>query len=242
MSKILIIGGNRFVGKEIAKKLYDTGHEVTVLNRSGTKPFSECNVIRMNRKDLTKKLVSQEIIIDMCAYNTNQVKSLLKSLKGHKLKQYIIISSIASEYPFFGEYGKNKAEIETFLRFETNIPWVILRPTYIIGKNDPHKRLDYFLDCIKNGKSIVVDKLGSEKISFVFVEDVAQVIYKVISRKIINKTYNVCNDDQVSIVEFIDLIFKIIGKKTGIRHTRKDGAIFIQEVNLIFQKKILMEF
>ena len=64
------------------------------------------------------------------------------------------------------------------------------------------------------------------------------VIYKVISRKIINKTYNVCNDDQVSIVEFIDLIFKIIGKKTGIRHTRKDGAIFKDEL-CIFSNQLV---
>ena len=40
--RILIIGGNRFVGKLVTKELYTQGHDITVLNRTGTSPV-ECN-------------------------------------------------------------------------------------------------------------------------------------------------------------------------------------------------------
>ena len=36
--RILIIGGNRFVGKKLTKRLIKESHNVTILNRSGTGP------------------------------------------------------------------------------------------------------------------------------------------------------------------------------------------------------------
>ena len=36
--KILVIGGNRFVGKKLVTRLVNDSHKVTVLNRSGTGP------------------------------------------------------------------------------------------------------------------------------------------------------------------------------------------------------------
>ena len=238
MSKVLIIGGNRFVGKLVAKQLYNQNHQVTVLNRSGNKPFNKCSVIKMDRIDLEKIPDMPEIVIDMCAYNVNQVKLLLKVIDKDVLKQYIVISSIASEYLFFGEYGKNKADIETFLRFETNIPWVILRPTYIIGKNDHHKRIDYFLDCINEGHIIDVDGLGSEKLSFVFVEDVVDVINEVVRNGVYNKTYNICNDEQISTNKLIELFFKLTGKKTEIRHQPQNPYAIFKDEHCVFSNQL----
>ena len=229
MNDILIIGGNRFVGKLVAKQLYDQNYHVTVLNRAGTKPFDKCNVIKMDRYDIGSTNISPKIVIDMCAYTVNQVKNLLGSLDTSNLNQYIVISSMASEYSFFGEYGKNKAEIELFLRFEANIPYVILRPTYIIGKTDHHKRIDYFLNCIENGYDLKIDGDGNEKLSFVFMEDVASVINKVVQLGVVNKTYNICNDEQISMNKLIELFFKITGKNTPIQYQIPNSNDFKDE-------------
>ena len=233
----MIIGGNRFVGRLIAKQLYDQNYYITVLNRTGTKPFDECDVIKMDRGDISNTNISPEIVIDMCAYNVNQVKNLFKSLNITNLSQYIVISSIASEYSFFGEYGKNKAEIELFLRFEANIPYVILRPTYIIGKTDPHKRIDYFLNCIENGYDLKIDGYGNEKLSFVFMEDVALVINKVVQLKVINKTYNICNDEKISMNKLIKLFFKITGKNTSIQYQIPNSNDF-KDKQCVFSNKL----
>ena len=141
MKRVLVIGGNRFVGKSLVK-LLSTKYDVTVLNRSGTTPIDNCNVIKTDRANISQReIYYQDIIVDMCAYNVGQVKDLLELCSNKR--QYIMMSSIASEYGFFGDYGKNKAEIEKFLRFETDIPNTILRPTYIIGSGDHNKRIDY---------------------------------------------------------------------------------------------------
>jgi nucleoside-diphosphate-sugar epimerase len=237
MKNVLIIGGNRFVGKMVTE-LLSTKCNVTILNRSGTKSVDNCNVLKMDRDDISQDMIdNQDVIIDMCAYNVDQVKDLLK-LCSHR-HQYIVISSIASEYGFFGDYGKNKAEIEKFLRFETDTPNTIIRPTYIIGKGDHHKRIDYFLDCIKNKCDIHLSEFGDKKLSFVFKEDVAEVIYEVVVNGVVNKTYNICNDEDVTMMELIELFFKITQDKTTIK-TLESDAIFKDE-ECIFSNELVKQ-
>ena len=237
MKRVLVIGGNRFVGKYLVK-LLSKNYDVVVLNRTGTKPIDNCTVIKKDRVNISQREVyHSDIIVDMCAYNVDQVKDLLK-LCSHR-HQYIMMSSIASEYGFFGEYGKNKAEIEKFLIFETDIPNTILRPTYIIGSGDHNKRIDYFLDCIKNKHNIHLNKFGDMKLSFVFKEDVAKVIYEVVVNGVVNKTYNICNDEDVTMKELIELFFKITQDKTTTKILEPD-AIFKDE-ECIFSNELVKQ-
>tara|TARA_R100000995_G_scaffold80094_1_gene51629 strand:- start:4999 stop:5775 length:777 start_codon:yes stop_codon:yes gene_type:complete len=235
MKRVFVIGGKRFVGAAVVK-LLSTKYDVTVLNRSGIKPTDNCTVIQMDRVNISSFLLrNQDIIIDMCAYNLTQVKELLK-VCSHR-HQYILMSSIASQYGFFGNYGKNKAEIEKFLRFETDIPNTILRPTYIIGDNDHNKRIDYFLDCINDKTPIEISGDGDKKMSFVFEDDVAKVVCEVVNRGIVGKTYNICNDEDISMMELVELFFKIVKDKTNIE-TSQSYAIFENE-ECIFSNKLV---
>ena len=45
MKKILVIGGNRFVGKKLVWNLLNEGYEVVIANRSGNSDF-EKNVLK----------------------------------------------------------------------------------------------------------------------------------------------------------------------------------------------------
>ena len=51
--EILVIGGNRFMGKKVVETLYKE-HNITVLNRSGRSPVSilSCNIIQQDRNEL----------------------------------------------------------------------------------------------------------------------------------------------------------------------------------------------
>ena len=244
MKEVLIIGGNRFVGKLVSEELYNKDYNITLLNRSGNSPVNSA-VIRQDRNHIDKVTLHQlinyspEIVIDMCAYDVTQVKKLLSSVNTDNLSQYIIVSSIASEYSFFDDYGRRKAEIELFFRFDSDIPYVIIRPTYIIGKNDPHKRIDYFLDCIKETKPIVLEGIGDENLSFVFVEDVAKVITEVVRKEIVNKTYNVANDEIISCKELVRLFFKIMNKQTSVFHCHTDEKFIFRNKECVLSNKLI---
>ena len=96
--KILIFGGNRFVGKLVTKQLYTAGHDITLINRTGTSPVP-CSVIKCDRND-SDSLRSAigdtffDCVIDMCLYNTSQAVITTDILKNNTHK-YIFISSIA---------------------------------------------------------------------------------------------------------------------------------------------------
>ena len=236
MREILIIGGNRFVGKLVSEDLYKKGYNVNLLNRSGNSPV-DCNVIKVDRNEIKNIDISPEIIIDMCAYDVSQIEKLFSSINTDRLSQYILISSIASQYSFFGDYGKRKAEIELFLRFESDIPSVIISPTYIIGKNDPHKRIDYFLDSINKKEPIKLEGLGDKNLSFVFVEDVANVIIKVVEKGVVGKTYDVANDEVISCRELVRLFFKIMNKSTHVMYTFNEEYTF-RNKECVFSNKL----
>tara|TARA_Y100000590_G_scaffold470704_1_gene668025 strand:+ start:2423 stop:3280 length:858 start_codon:yes stop_codon:yes gene_type:complete len=99
---ILVLGGNRFFGKEVLKKLLSKNHKVYLVNRCTRKNLSHKNLelICTDRKDLKKYYnlfdkIYFEKIFDNIAYSLNEVKLLINLLKG-KFNHYILTSSSIS--------------------------------------------------------------------------------------------------------------------------------------------------
>ena len=220
---ILIIGGNRFVGKLLADIIgrHNTDNTIDVFNRTGTGP-SHTGKIKGDRNfrnnvcqiDFNK----YDTIVDMCLYNIPQARIIIPLIEQSNVKQYIFISSVASVIKIFGDYGRQKADIEQLLK-QTCIPYVILRPTYILGPGNPHYREAYYFDKIRDQSTITIDGTGDKILSFVSATDVANFIYKVILAKMTKETYNLCGDDKINLTDFVKMFFKIAGKTTTIRST-----------------------
>ena len=56
--KVLVFGGNRFVGRALIEKLLDQGYDVDMFNRSGTGPdyvmeTCEANIIQGDRNNIS---------------------------------------------------------------------------------------------------------------------------------------------------------------------------------------------
>ena len=236
--KILVFGGNRFCGKLIVEQLHYDGHEVTVLNRSGNSHV-DCEVIRGDRNELTDehKFEYYDVIIDMCLYNVEQAKKI----QNMKTNQYIFMSSIASKYEHFGDYGKDKNEVEEFLK-KTNLPLVILRPTYMLGIDNPHDRETYYIDRILDKKQLQIDGDGSSLLSFVFVEDVANLVCKIVNSTVTNEAYNINNGEFITLNQLVSLFFNILRKETKIIFGDKGDSPFVNETMVFSNEKIAKHF
>ena len=97
MKKILVMGGNQFVGKEVAKKLLEKNYKVYVLNRGIRKNLDNAIFLKADRKNISEmenilKNIELDVIIDISAYTEEQVEILQRVMK-NKFKQYILISS-----------------------------------------------------------------------------------------------------------------------------------------------------
>ena len=207
--KVLIIGGNRFVGKALAEEIIwqYRYNFVDVFNRSGVGPRG-ANVIqgdRNNTEDLKQiDFGGYDCIIDMCLYKLEQF-NLIKDLIPNNVN-YIFVSSGAVDYiKAFGEYSLEKKNIEEAL-MKTNINYKIVRPSYIVGKGNHRPRLSYFISKLKNNEEIEMDD-GNYPINLVFVQDVVNCLLKLVKDN--NRTckiYNICGDESTTVNELVDFL------------------------------------
>lgn len=100
MSRALIIGGTRFIGRHLVTELLDAGYEVTLLNR-GTRenPFADhpdVDHFKGDRKsgatlDEANKTVEPAVVVDCVAYYPGEVRMATRAFSD--VDAYVYISS-----------------------------------------------------------------------------------------------------------------------------------------------------
>ena len=213
MKNVLIFGGNRFVGRALSIKLLNKGYNVDVFNRSGTSAHFTILPIQgdRNNKDDIKQInfKKYDCVIDMCLFFLSQFDLIYKKIP--KDTRYIFTSSGAADSRYiehYGDYGKEKLEIEDFLDC-VDFNYQIIRPSYIVGKGDHRARLDYYIDGIKNKKKIEIDGDGKNEINMVFVQDVVRVLEKLVEiEEFDNDVFTVCGSESFSLLDFINQVNK----------------------------------
>ena len=241
MKKILIVGGNQFVGKEIAKKFLEKNYIVYVLNRGTRKNIEEVIFLKVDRDNFIEmenilKNIDVDIIIDVSAYTEEQVDILHKIMK-KRFKQYILISSASvynniectpvnegcqtGENLIWGDYAKNKylAERRTIENSNLyNFKYTIFRPFYIYGIGNNLDRENYFFSRIKHNLPIFIPSKNNI-IQFGYVEDLALATESSIDNSdFYNQIFNISGDEYVTVSEFAEICGKVMNKKTMIKY------------------------
>ena len=86
MKKILVIGGNRFVGKKLVWNLLNEGYEVVIANRSGNSDFEKnvLNIIfdRNDKKSIKDKISKTDfdVIFDMICYSPQNAYDIINNI------------------------------------------------------------------------------------------------------------------------------------------------------------------
>ena len=85
MKRILVTGGTTFVSKYVAKYFQSNNYEVYVLNRGSKQQIENINLICADRNNLKDCLrdFSFDAIIDVCAYNQQDIKNILDCCNLH---------------------------------------------------------------------------------------------------------------------------------------------------------------
>ena len=241
MKKILIMGGNQFVGKEIAKKFLEKNNTVYVLNRGTRKNIEGVIFLKTDRDNYiemknTLKDIEVDVIVDVSAYTEEQVNILHKVMK-NKFKQYILISSASiynnikctpvneenqtGENLIWGDYAKNKYLAEKITIENSNLhnfKYTIFRPFYIYGIGNNLDRENYFFSRIKYNLPIFIPSKNNI-IQFGYVEDLALAIESSIDNSdFYNQIFNISGNEYVTISEFAEICGKVINKKTMIKY------------------------
>ena len=241
MKKILIVGGNQFVGKEIVKNFLEKDYIVYVLNRGTRKNIEGVFFLKADRNNYIEtenilKNIEVDIIVDVSAYTEEQVDILQKVMKD-RFKQYILISSASvynsiesapvneesetGENLIWGDYAKNKylAEQKTIENSNLyNFKYTIYRPFYIYGIGNNLDRENYFFSRIKYDLPIYIPSKNNI-IQFGYIEDLALAIESSIENSdFYNQIFNISGDEYVTMSEFAEICGKVMAKKAVIKY------------------------
>ena len=98
--RILIIGGTRFIGPHVARRLAAAGHEVALFHRGETRSALPANAtaIQGDRRELASfasefARLAPQVVLDMIPFNEQEARALVRVFRG-RAERLVVISSM----------------------------------------------------------------------------------------------------------------------------------------------------
>ncbi len=232
MKKLLVTGGTVFVSRYVAEYYVSKGYMVYVLNRNSRPQSDDVHLIETDRHNIGDDLkgIHFDVVIDT-AYTAEDVELLLNAIDSYG--DYVLISSSAvypedAEQPFkeetkvgankfWGKYGTDKIAAEEALH-RRNKSAYILRPPYLYGQMNNVYREAFVFDCAMSDRKFYLPKGGDMKLQFFHVEDLCRFIDVILEKKPEIHVFNVGNKESVSIREWVELGYKVVGKEAEFKN------------------------
>ena len=121
-------------------------------------------------------------------------------------------------------YGKSKLGGEVAVKTLHNIPYVILRPPIIYGKND--SATSPIAAWIKKGFMANAGS-GEALFSFIYIDDLVRTLFTALETGALNgKTYYICENKTYRWKQFIALLAKAMGVKMPLMITLPPSALY----------------
>ncbi|MEM6451414.1 MAG: NAD-dependent epimerase/dehydratase family protein [Cyanobacteria bacterium P01_D01_bin.105] len=235
--RILVIGGTRFIGIYLVKRLVEQGHEVVLLNRGNHPvPVDGLETIVCDRTDpqaLTAALQpfvggqSFDAIYDNNGRKLEHTQPLVDLYKGPKsgrLKHYIYVSSAgvyakSDQMPHVegdpvdpNSRHKGKFHTEDYLA-EQGIPFTSIRPVYIYGPQNYNPLEQWFFDRLVRDRPLPIPGSGMALTQLGHCADLAAAMVSVLDNpKAIGQTYNISGEKAVTFDGLARACAEAVGK------------------------------
>lgn len=207
--KLLVLGGTRFLGRQVVAAALGRGDQVTIFHRGRTEPalFPECEHVLGDRETDLGRLDGRtwDAVVDTCGFVPRVVDLAVRRL-GPRTGHYVFVSSISVyampmaagadesaplatlEDPKTEEvngpnYGGLKAACERVA--EAALPGRVtsVRAGLLVGPWDYTDRFPYWVRRLVEGGDVLVPDAASQPLQFIDARDVADWILGAIERK-----------------------------------------------------------
>ena len=228
---ILILGGTRFIGKEVVNNLKNMNLNITVFSRNFENNDRVTQIIgdRNNEGDIKSIKGNFDVIVDFISYNSKHTKDILNLFPYSK---YILISTAWKEIAYRNKYKikynyiKNKRLAETVLiKNNSSKKNIIIRLPIILGSNDHTNRTNFFRQK-KDAKSKIIYLTEPDlDIFFCWKSEVSKFIVSNVLTKKQNIPLITYPPDyfNIKLSEFIKIHKKLEDKKYEIRKINVDS-------------------
>jgi len=252
--RVLVTGGNRYIGRDLVFELAARGHQVTVVNSHDSPLPDGARRIHCDRTQpgaltaaLTDLRDAFDVIFDHTAYQPSDMAPLIE-LFGGRVAHYVFTSSQAVYRRSFvqplcedfrrhapdntdprGAYGVGKVQCEDHLLSlwkSEGLPVTILRVGHTMGPRSPAATRDPALFArLEAGRPILIPGEGFSALSLVHVNDVARLMASLIgNERVKGEAYNVSGSEFTSIVGVVHLVARAMGTTARVIEVPMDLA------------------
>jgi len=197
VARVLLLGSTGFVGRGVAHKILDAGHQLRVLVRDPLKAAAYkvrgAQVIvgdALNPAAMTQATQGVEHVVSLVAVRRNKPQSILavnadgprilgQAAKAAGVKSVIFVSAIGAKLDPKYKYLTSRWMGEQELA-KTGVPGTILRFSIILGEEGG--TLDFLERTSAFGPVIVIPGSGQAQIQPILREDAARIIVETIGR------------------------------------------------------------
>lgn len=244
--KILIIGGNRFVGLRVSLALDSLPNtELHILNRTGqTAHVKNAVVHKGDRASLVGSFLDRDwdVVLDFAGFSAEHARESLKFFK--TVQRYIFISSASvyddktpwNEMAFdpstwkiraepegqqkenIYQFGKRQAE--AVFTQEAHFPVVHVRFPFILGPDDYTRRLDFHFERVRDGQPIYMPNPNA-KISMIQSEDAAKFLIWSMNKDF-SGPVNIASPESLALDQLLKLIEAATGRQVQLAKKEED--------------------
>jgi len=251
--RVVIIGGAGHVGTFLVPRLVEAGHEVINLSRGQREPYqphAAWQAVRQIQVDRAAedasgsfgqrvRALQPDVVIDMICFSESSARQLVEALRG-QVQHLLHCGTIwihgptvqaptTEEQPRrpFGEYGIQKAAIETYLLDQARrqgFPVTLLHPGHIVGPGwaplNPagHFNLEVFAR-LSRGEPLTLPNLGQETVHHVHADDVAQAFMRAMANRsaAVGESFHVVSPAALSLRGYTEAMAAWFGCRADLR-------------------------
>src|SRR5208337_4490948 len=224
---ILITGASGFVGRNLLRHIDAKKMRIRCLVRNKNKlggdeeaeiiegDISDRNVLNEATKNVDTvvhlaAVIKSSVPREFVDVNVTGTKNLVEACLRNEIKKIIYVSSLDAALNKHDLYGETKAGGEDEI-IRSGIDYIILRPALIYGTD--LNGINVLAKIVKTFPIIPVIGGGTHKLQPVYINDVCEIIAKLINSDIRNKIYYIAGEQDISMNALIDKIADIYGKK-----------------------------
>ncbi|MEO7084318.1 MAG: NAD-dependent epimerase/dehydratase family protein [Gemmatimonadaceae bacterium] len=204
---ILVLGGTGFIGPYLVRYAVARGHRVTTFTRGRHTADLPESVVHLEG-DRNGKLQSLDgktwdAVVDDSANTADWVRQSTELLK-NSVKRYMFTSSTGVYYPYHPRgadestpvhydvrdpkdgsetFGVAKAQGERYVLDAFGNRGLVVRPTYIVGPNDPSDRFPYWPVRLARGGEVLAPGKRDDPSQFIDVRDLAEFMVRLLEQR-----------------------------------------------------------
>ncbi len=252
--RIIVIGGSGHIGTYLVPRLVAGGHEVIVASRGQREPYQPHGAwSAVTRVEIDREAEEQagrfgarirdlrpDAVIDLICFTLASAQQLVEALRG-EIQHFLHCGTIwvhgpSAEVPTteeqprrpFGEYGVQKAAIETYLLDAArrgSFPATILHPGHIVGPGwAPLNPAGHFNPAVfaqlARGAELVLPDLGLETVHHVHADDVAQSFTQAIANRsaALGESFHVVSPAALTLRGYAEAVAGWFGQPARLRY------------------------